>query len=396
MATHVIDIRVRRWCRSNRMGKRTVGPAPHSGSADIVYQDYRDSVLTRVCPKLTCPPTARNKLYREIVEYIWKGRKGPAVYLFFLNRYLIPLSFMVNLWAYFRKSWSLTSCSHFVRYEGSMAMIGVTVVALMMFLRIRAMYSRFLSLQVFVLSILFTFIGINSWLLTRGIPVPHPAYPLVDSCTMIIDPKVPGALASSTAWLPLVYDTVVVFLTLNGTARFVRSQDTGKMFRTLLREGLLYYGVICSITLVFTIMITAAAPSVRNIAGQLQLCLTVAMMSRITIHLKRFGRRPNHDIHGDAKHRNPFIHQQQQHLLPPDQTETNTLPIFATPTVPSSQQVTFLLGPPTNGAPAAASGDESYLAMETFSTMTSGSGECQTQHLQEPARGTGYVVPGIG
>ncbi|KAI0003266.1 hypothetical protein BJV74DRAFT_520964 [Russula compacta] len=270
-------------------------------------------------------------------------------------------------------------------------MIAVTVVALIMFLRVRALYAECLSVQVFVLSILFTFIGVNSWLLTRGVPVPHPAYPLVDSCTMIIDPNVPGPLASSTAWLPLLYDTVVIFLTINGTARYIQSKGTGQMFRALLREGLLYYSVICSVTLVFTIMIIFAEPSVRNITGQLQVCLTVAMMSRITIHFRRFAR-PNGVIHDGTNHR-PFIHQ----LFSPNQVATIGLPTFVKPGVPSSQNVMFLQGPP-NGT-VVVPGNGSYFAMETFSTMTSDAGEPYLQNPQEPPGvlvGDNYVVSGTG
>ena len=97
---------------------------------------------------------------------------------FIQNRYLIPLSFTINTWAYFRTDWPLevspfsvdfvfqrqnlnelnyviTSvvsdkiifalssldtygyyrCKHFSRYEGVMFMIGITVVEMMMFLR---------------------------------------------------------------------------------------------------------------------------------------------------------------------------------------------------------------------------------------------------------------------
>ncbi|KAH9986924.1 hypothetical protein BJV74DRAFT_988371 [Russula compacta] len=294
-------------------------------------QDYQDSVLTRYVGVIAFTVLVWDHVvtFSDEVEYIWKGRKGPVAdsllqqstssscHLTYMtirnnlrpqNRYLIPLGFIVNLWAYFRKTWTLHRCGHFVRYEGSMTMIGVTVVALMMFLRVRALYSQSLLVQFFVLVILFTFIGLNSWLLTHGIPVPHPAYPLVDSCTMIVDPKISGPLASSSAWLPLVYDTAVIFLTLIGTAKHRNSKDTGQMFRAMFKEGLVYYSVICTITLVFTMMVVFAEPSVRNITGQVQLCLTVAMMSRITIHLKRSARYPNAIPLDDANHR-PFIRQ---------------------------------------------------------------------------------------
>jgi len=253
------------------------------------------------------------------------------------NRYLIVFSFMVNLWAYFRTSWSLESCRHFVRYEGSMTMIGITVVALMMYMRIRALYPRFYSIQAFVLSILLTFIGVNSWLLSHGVPVPHPAYPLVDSCTMIIDPKVPGPIASSSAWLPLLYDTVVISLTLIRTVSSMVSKNPSQMFRVLFREGLLYYSVICAITLILTVMILHAPPSIRNITAQLHLCLTVAMMSRITLHLKRFAQRPNGVIQ-DHSGPPPFANRR---FFSFSQVTTLAPPVYATPSVRVQQDVTF-------------------------------------------------------
>ncbi|KAJ7211037.1 hypothetical protein B0H12DRAFT_389110 [Mycena haematopus] len=39
------------------------------------------------------------------VEYIWQGKKGIVVYLFLLNRYLTPLGFIVNLFAYLSPVW---------------------------------------------------------------------------------------------------------------------------------------------------------------------------------------------------------------------------------------------------------------------------------------------------
>ncbi|KAI0265576.1 hypothetical protein BC834DRAFT_969965 [Gloeopeniophorella convolvens] len=177
-------------------------------------------------------------------------------------------------------------CKHFVRYEGSMTMIGISVVALMMFVRVHALYTRMFAVQALALSILLAYIGTNAWLLTHGAPVQHKS-PLVESCTMIFTGV--GWAASASAWLPLLYDTVVVALTLARTVGSIWSHTAGQIVRVLLREGLLYYSAICTITLLLTIMILAADQSVRNVAAQVELCLTVTMMSRITLHLKRFA-----------------------------------------------------------------------------------------------------------
>ncbi|GLB38200.1 putative expressed protein [Lyophyllum shimeji] len=49
------------------------------------------------------------------VEYIWKGRRGPIVYLFLLNRYLTPFGFIVNLFAYLSPVWTHERYAAFAR-----------------------------------------------------------------------------------------------------------------------------------------------------------------------------------------------------------------------------------------------------------------------------------------
>ncbi|KAL9710883.1 hypothetical protein Ac2012v2_005423 [Leucoagaricus gongylophorus] len=44
--------------------------------------------------------------FADEVEYIWKGRRGPYIYLFFFNRYFTPLSFILNLLAYLSSLWT--------------------------------------------------------------------------------------------------------------------------------------------------------------------------------------------------------------------------------------------------------------------------------------------------
>jgi len=329
-------------------------------------EDYRNSLLTKYVGVASFTILVWDHIitFPDEVELIWKGTKGPLVYLFFLIRYLIPLSFIVNLWAYFSTSWTHLSCSHFVRFEGAMTMIGISIVAMMMFLRIRALYRRVLAVQAVVIAILLTFIGVNSWLLTRGIPVHHSS-PFVESCTMIFDPRLPGPITSSTAWLPLLYDSVVVALTLFRTVRGIYTKSAGQILHVMLREGLLYYGVICAVTLTLTIMIESASPSVRNITAQLELCLTVTMMSRITLHLKRFAHRSttidSYDTHwNDPRRRLPVATTRPP--APPRR-------VFWSPRPEAPPRVVFPPGWCTSApAPAVPTGES--FALEPFSAAT--------------------------
>jgi len=220
------------------------------------------------------------------VEFIWKGRKGLLVYLFLINRYLTPLGFIVNLFAYLSPVWTPDTCSRFIRFEGSMTVIGINIVALMMFIRIRALYHR----QYYILGFV-TFLGLfqlcmNAWLLTKGVAVVHNERSGVLACTMIFDPAI-SSLASSSAWLPLLYDTVVLGLTLAKTLPSLRNRNTAYVMKRLLEDGLIYYSAIFAVTAVLTFMIVAAPPGLKNITAQLELLLTVTMMSRITLNLKK-------------------------------------------------------------------------------------------------------------
>jgi len=224
------------------------------------------------------------------VEYIWKGDKKLIVYLFLLNRYLTPLGFCVNLFAYLSPTWTVERCQHFIRYEGSMTIIGIEVVALMMLIRIRGLYYHQPWVVISVGSILVALTCINAYLMTKGIAVPHRPESGVKACTMIFEPSISG-LASSSAWLPLLYDTIVMLLTLYKTYPPIRKRESSYIAQRLFEDGLMYYSVIFSITLVLTIMIAVAPDGLKNITAQLELLLTVTMMSRITLNLRKSVRK---------------------------------------------------------------------------------------------------------
>jgi len=103
---------------------------------------------------------------------------------------------------------------------------------------------------------------------------------------MLFDPKI-SSLASASAWLPLLYDTIVFSLTFLKTYPTLRRKEPSYIAKRLLEDGIIYYSVILSITLVLTIMIPAAPDGIKNITAQFELLLTVAMMSRITLNLRK-------------------------------------------------------------------------------------------------------------
>ncbi|KAG0704840.1 hypothetical protein DFH29DRAFT_910107 [Suillus ampliporus] len=163
-----------------------------------------------------------------------------------------------------------------------MTAIGIEIVGLMMLLRVFAMYIHQRAAIALAVVLLLAWIAVTAWLLNGGQSVPH--IDNVHSCTMVFTS---GSIASASAWLPLLYDTYVFGLTLYRTLPSIRNKEAGHVVRTLFSDGLLYYSVICTINLILTVMIIRAPEGVRNIAAQIELLLTVTMMSRITLNLKK-------------------------------------------------------------------------------------------------------------
>ncbi|KAF5315251.1 hypothetical protein D9619_007444 [Psilocybe cf. subviscida] len=112
-----------------------------------------------------------------------------------------------------------------------------------------------------------------------------------------------SAAASASAWVPLLYDTIIFGLTLYRTVPPIRREEASYIIKRLLEDGLLYYSVIFTVTFVLTFMIVAAPPGTKNICAQMEQLvigptlsrITVAMMSRITLNLKKAGQRLNNN-----------------------------------------------------------------------------------------------------
>jgi hypothetical protein len=166
--------------------------------------------------------------------------------------------------------------------------IAVEVVGLMMLLRINALYphQKWITRGLALLLIFETVM--NAWLISRGQPVVHNPNSGIHACSMVFDPSI-SAAASSSAWVPLLYDTIIFGLTLFRTVPPIRREEASYIIKRLLEDGLLYYSVIFTVTFVLTFMIVAAPPGTKNICAQMEQLITVAMMSRITLNLKKAG-----------------------------------------------------------------------------------------------------------
>ncbi|PPR05867.1 hypothetical protein CVT24_006621 [Panaeolus cyanescens] len=178
----------------------------------------------------------------------------------------------------------------------------------MMLLRIKALYphQKWIARGLSVLLIIETIM--NAYLIFRGEPSTSSMRGLnvnvshhLTACSMVFDPAIfifplatilrysmddnsppqsiskpnvcppssyRSAAASSSAWIPLLYDTIIFGLTLYRTVPSIRRQEASYIVERLLEDGMLYYSVIFTVTGVLTFMIVAAPPGTKNIAAQ--------------------------------------------------------------------------------------------------------------------------------
>jgi len=227
--------------------------------------------------------------FDDEVRYIWRGNKKLVTWLFLINRYLTPLGFSVNISAYTSPVWTPVICENFVRYEGAMTFLGVAIASLMMGVRVTAIYHGNRAVLALISLLFLVMVSINAWLLTTAGPVHHPTD--IHGCSMIFGQNGQniGVWASATAWTPLIFDTVVLALVIFRTRGIVRAKMAGqfRVVSTLIKDGLLYFSVILTANLVLAIMIVRAPDGIRNICAQFQLLITVTMMSRITLNLRK-------------------------------------------------------------------------------------------------------------
>ncbi|KAG1751054.1 hypothetical protein EDB19DRAFT_1269113 [Suillus lakei] len=205
--------------------------------------------------------------FADEVALIWCKRKGPLGYLFLLNRYITPLGFVVNIVVSVDPPQLVHRgrCRNFVRYEGAMATIGVSIAELIMLMRVNALY-RDRRLVTAIPSLLFLiWVALEACLMALGEMVPHTQR--VHSCREVYD--LPPALSATRAWLPLAYDTAIFIMTLWRTLPSHWNGGAGRILQTFQRDGTLYYIVICSTNLALTVMIVRAPLGLKSVATQL-------------------------------------------------------------------------------------------------------------------------------
>ncbi|KAF8891486.1 hypothetical protein CPB84DRAFT_1683340, partial [Gymnopilus junonius] len=183
--------------------------------------------------------------FGEEVERIWLKKFSFFTILWFLNRYLSPLGYIVIIVS-FNDPWSQEVCNRYVLYPEALKCVTSFVIGMIFIIRLYAIYSRSLTILLIGVCFLALELALKIWAFTDGTSISLPAG--LVGCILV------GQQYSRFVftWVAeLIFDTVVVFLTFWRTARVrqERSGNTMSLYNLILRDGLVYFAVIFGVNL---------------------------------------------------------------------------------------------------------------------------------------------------
>ncbi|KAF8226588.1 hypothetical protein L208DRAFT_1380139 [Tricholoma matsutake] len=196
--------------------------------------------------------------FSQKVERIWSQKINGATILFLINRYCTPLQFIVVI-------------DGFVQ----LLMIQYGQSLLIMILRVYALYGRSIRILGFLMILLVVQVTLSAIGLSSTFRAPLPP-PLV-GCILTGTAKL-----LSTVWLtPLITDTCICILTLWRAREYIC-----RTLHVFVRDGLLYFLVICMVNLFNTLMYFLATNDLKAIGASFSHMLTSTMISRLVLNLR--------------------------------------------------------------------------------------------------------------
>jgi len=233
--------------------------------------------------------------FSDEVEYIWNAPMKPIVYAFYFNRYFFPLAFAVQIFSYFSPLFTIEVCNRYVRYEGACHLISIGLSGYVLIKRVDAIYGKDKRISSFLWLLWLVQIVSLAYFLTGAESVPRSPN-VTAGCSMIFSANL-GKLDALPVAANLVFDTVVLSLTWLRTKnamqpimkQLLRGNHDASLREALLEDGLLYYVVLTVVNLLYTIMVATDPPGIRNVVGQVAFMLTVTMISRITLNVRKAG-----------------------------------------------------------------------------------------------------------
>ncbi|RPD76976.1 hypothetical protein L226DRAFT_521645 [Lentinus tigrinus ALCF2SS1-7] len=221
------------------------------------------------------------------VERYWTGGRSWASVFFFVNRYMAVLCHMPVVYEFFGNM-PEERCRTLQLYHQLLAALTQLVVGTLLMLRTYALYNRNRRV-VYVLSAICAVGGaISVWAILSVRGSPGPSTPKVSTyvgCDLRISQKQGYYLAAAWSSI-LAFDTTVFALTLWQALHVTGRTWSHSLFRVILRDGTVYFGVlaICYLSNIMTYIFVQ--PKHKGILTTLTNVLSTTLVTRMMLNIR--------------------------------------------------------------------------------------------------------------
>ncbi|KAH9858241.1 hypothetical protein C2E23DRAFT_880880 [Lenzites betulinus] len=227
-------------------------------------------------------------LQREY-RFIWKTSWTPVKVAYLLCRYWVLAVVPYLLWA-FAVNHSLETCERIFKIPVSLAMWNQVAAECILLIRTYAFFGRNIFILTFLLVALAGVVSYQLYVATSQMLL-LPFLPGTTSgpCFPMSKPHSAHLLGFFIA--PLLYDTVVTFMTI-GKAVSIRRRNGGpssQLIQTFLREGVFYYILISFANLINGIFYLQPRQAISAICIPLSVMLSPVLACRLILDLRERG-----------------------------------------------------------------------------------------------------------
>ncbi|KAF9481302.1 hypothetical protein BDN70DRAFT_855351 [Pholiota conissans] len=222
--------------------------------------------------------------FGDEVEYIWKKKFTKFTLLWFLNRYLSPLGFIVITVSFQDPEWIGDSCRRYVFFPEILRIFTSGTIGVIFIIRLFATYSRSQVVMIFMSCLLAAELGIKIWSFTSGQVLQLP--PGLVGCILTSGPN---SLRFAFTWIAeLIFDSIVFGLTMWRTVsrNNIMGGNTRSLVKLIFRDGVIYFAVILTANIITTMTFLLAPPNLKAINASFTVSITPLMVSRLILNLR--------------------------------------------------------------------------------------------------------------
>ncbi|OBZ78450.1 hypothetical protein A0H81_02143 [Grifola frondosa] len=224
--------------------------------------------------------------FGDEVEKIWKQRFTGATVLWFLNRYISPLGYIVIIVSFHDPNWGKAACDRYVLYPEVLKIFTAFAIGVIFILRLYSIYAKSRYILYSFSALLVAELAVKIWAFTDGTSLMLP--PGLVGC--ILTGKSASGKRFVYTWVAeLVFDSSVFFATLYRTIYLYRRtyfHEALSLIAVIMRDGIMYFAAIFVSNLVTVLIFILAPEDLKAINASFSTLITSLMVSRLMLNLR--------------------------------------------------------------------------------------------------------------